>query len=110
VSTALTFCSDLSLSPPSFRSLRNQKFTVNGTLLTQGTLSTAVVSKSVYLEGSYDGQNWFRISTNATTKAGGAYSFSGYISLAGTYYLRVHFDGTTAYAGCVSNAKTVKVG
>ena len=87
----------------------NQQFTVSGTLKTQGTPSTALVSQPVYLEGSYDNITWFRISANATTKAGGAYSFAGYISQTGSYYLRAHFDGTATYAGSVSNAILVRV-
>jgi outer membrane protein assembly factor BamB len=88
----------------------NQTFNVTGVLtFYNGTSSTALVGKPVYLEGSYDAQNWFPISANDTTNATGTYGFHGYISAAGTFYIRADFDGTTTYPGCVSPAVTVVV-
>lgn len=87
----------------------NQKFTVSGTLTTTNAPVTPVTGKPVYLEASTDNVNYIRISANKNTNTGGAYSFSGYISAAGTYYIRANFDGTTTYGASVSNAITVVV-
>ena len=80
----------------------NQKFTVSGTLKTTNAPVTPVTGQPAYLEASNDGATWFRISANKNTASTGAYSFTGYISQSGTYYLRAHFDGTTTYAASVS--------
>ena len=49
------------------------------------------------------------ISVNDTTNSAGHYSFTGYISASGVYYLRVAFDGPAAYGASVSPPITVTV-
>ena len=87
----------------------NQKFTVSGTLKTTNAPVTPVTGQPAYLEASNDGATWFRISANKNTASTGAYSFTGYISQSGTYYLRAHFDGTTTYGASMSTPTTVTV-
>jgi hypothetical protein len=63
----------------------------------------------VYLQASADNFNAVRISANKNTDSAGRYSFTGYISQSGVYYMRAHFDGTTTYGASVSPPITVTV-
>jgi hypothetical protein len=90
----------------------NQMLNFTGVLaLYNGTSSTPLTGQRVYLEASTSRSGpWSPgASTPSTTNAAGKYGFTGHISIAGTYYVRVWFAGTTAYPGCVSPAVKVVV-
>ncbi len=84
---------------------KNGKFTITGTLSTD---TGALAGKPVYLEALYEG-SWQRISLDKVTGNQGQYSFKGYITVVGTYSIRAHFAGTSAYGASVSDTITVIV-